>query len=185
MSAQMPAQGGPAPFPPFSDAASTRLVALIAAASAVLVANLYYAQPLIASIAPQVGIPADVAGLMVSVTQIGYGVGLFFLVPLADMVENKALVLGALAVAAAALVLLGSSHSAAPFFAASFAMGVCSASAQMLLPFVAHVVPPERRGRWGATSWPACWPASCWRGRWRCSWLTASTGAACSCCPPG
>ena len=147
MSAQMPAQGGPAPFPPFSDAASTRLVALIAAASAVLVANLYYAQPLIASIAPQVGIPADVAGLMVSVTQIGYGVGLFFLVPLADMVENKALVLGALAVAAAALVLLGSSHSAAPFFAASFAMGVCSASAQVLLPFVAHVVPPERRGR--------------------------------------
>ena len=59
----------------------------------VLVANLYYAQPLIASIGQELHISPGIAGSIVSVAQIGYGTGLFLLVPVADLVENKRLVL--------------------------------------------------------------------------------------------
>src|SRR5262245_52279357 len=65
---------------------SAALVILFAIATGALVANLYYAQPLIASIGPELKISPDVAGSIVSITQIGYGIGLFFLVSLADLV---------------------------------------------------------------------------------------------------
>ncbi len=135
------------PDPLHASAVSKPLLALLAIAAAALVANLYYAQPLIGSIGPQLGLAPGLAGSIVSVTQVGYGIGLFFLVPLADLVENKTLVLVALTLTAASLVLLGLSQSAVLFFLASFIMGVCSAAAQVLLPFVAELVPPARRGR--------------------------------------
>ena len=72
---------------------SPALVAIFALAAGALVANLYYAQPLVASIGPELGISADLAGSVVSVTQLGYGCGLFLLVSLADLVENRRLVL--------------------------------------------------------------------------------------------
>ena len=66
----------------FSDADATRsppaaLLILLAIGIGGLVANLYYAQPLIASIAPELGVSSDLAGSIVSVAQIGYGTGLF------------------------------------------------------------------------------------------------------------
>ena len=77
---------------------SALLLGVITLACAALVANLYYAQPLIAAIAPALGIQRDLAGSVVSVTQVGYGIGLFFLVSLADLVENRRLVIVALTV---------------------------------------------------------------------------------------
>lgn len=78
-----PQDGGPA----------RSLILLMAVATGALVANLYYAQPLIGMIAPQLAIGPRLAGAIVGVTQIGYGVGLFFLVSLSDLVETKRLVL--------------------------------------------------------------------------------------------
>lgn len=73
--------------------ASAALLTVLTVGVGVLVANLYYAQPLIASIGAELHISPDVAGSIVSVAQIGYGMGLFLLVPAADLVENKRLVL--------------------------------------------------------------------------------------------
>ncbi|MDQ0395511.1 MFS transporter [Labrys monachus] len=126
---------------------SAALVTVISIATGALVANLYYAQPLIASIAPEIGIRPDLAGSVVGVTQIGYGVGLFLLVSLADLVENRRLVLTTLSLTICGLVGVAVSTAALPFFAASFLIGLCSTGAQVLLPFVAHLVPQERRGR--------------------------------------
>ena len=123
------------------------LLTVIAVATGVLVANLYYAQPLIGSIAPEIGVSLDVAGSIVSVTQIGYAIGLFFLVSLADLVENKRLVLLTMAVTTAALVATAASNSAAVFFTASFFIGLCSTGAQVLVPFASHLVPEAQRGR--------------------------------------
>ena len=82
---------------PTPDVATPRISAALLSALtvgvAVLVANLYYAQPLIASIGAELHISPEVAGSIVSVAQIGYGTGLFFLVPAADLIENKRLVL--------------------------------------------------------------------------------------------
>ena len=68
---------------------SAALVSMVALATGALVANLYYAQPLVASIGPEIGLSPNIAGAVVSMTQIGYGLGLFLLVSLADLVENK------------------------------------------------------------------------------------------------
>jgi len=58
--------------------ASSALVTVLAVAVGALVANLYYAQPLIAAIAPAIGVCPQLAGSVVSITQIGFGVGLHF-----------------------------------------------------------------------------------------------------------
>src|SRR5690606_37735509 len=124
---------------PAASEPSAVLLAVLAVAAGVLVANLYYAQPLIAAIGPDIGVSPDLAGSLVSTTQIGYGVGLFLLVSLADLVENKRLALVTLTLTGISLVGAAVSTSAAPFFLASFAIGVCSTAAQVLIPFAAHL----------------------------------------------
>jgi len=123
------------------------LITVISIATGALVANLYYAQPLIAAIAPELGVSPDLAGAIVSVTQLGYGAGLFFIVPLADLVENRTLVLTTLSLTICGLVGTAVSTAALPFFLFSFVIGLCSTGAQVLLPFVAHLIPAARRGR--------------------------------------
>ncbi len=127
--------------------ASAALLTLLTIGVAVLVANLYYAQPLIASIGQELHISSGVTGSIVSVAQVGYGTGLFLLVPVADLVENKRLVLGLMGLTVAGLLALATSGSAAGFFVAAYLVGLCATGAQVLLPFVAHLVPEARRGR--------------------------------------
>ena len=126
---------------------SSALVAVLTLASGALIANLYYAQPLVAAIGPAVGISRDLAGSIVSITQIGYGIGLFFIVSLADLVENKRLVLVTLGLTVLGLIGAATATSLTSFFAASLMIGVCSTGAQVLLPFLAHLIPEARRGR--------------------------------------
>ncbi|MBT9369798.1 MFS transporter [Rhizobium sp. CSW-27] len=130
-----------------TDGPSTALIATIGLASGSLVANIYYAQPLVNEIAAELGIDPDLAGALTSTTQIGYGIGLFFLVSLADLVENRRLVLVTLAMTLIGLIGMGLSTSVVLFFLFSFLIGVCSTGAQVLIPFIAHRVPVERRGR--------------------------------------
>jgi predicted MFS family arabinose efflux permease len=136
---------------PTPDVATPRISAALLSALtvgvAVLVANLYYAQPLIASIGAELHISPEVAGSIVSVAQIGYGTGLFFLVPAADLIENKRLVLTLMVLTVLGLIGLATSQSALTFFVASFLIGLCATGAQVLLPFAAHLIPEERRGQ--------------------------------------
>jgi predicted MFS family arabinose efflux permease len=113
----------------------------------VVVANLYYAKPLVASIAPDIGVSSDIAGSIVSVMQIGYGTGLFLLVSIANLVENRELVPTLLGLTILGLLGVATSLNISVFFVASFLIGVCATGAQVLLPFVAHLVPEVRRGR--------------------------------------
>jgi predicted MFS family arabinose efflux permease len=126
---------------------SSALIVVIAIAAGALVANLYYAQPLVGEIADAIGMSRDVAGAIVSVTQIGYGMGLFFLVSLADLVESKRLTLMMLGITIVALIGAAMAPSAAPLLACFFLIGLCSTAAQVLVPLLAHLVPVEQRGR--------------------------------------
>ena len=76
---------------------------LLAVSCGTLVANLYYAQPLAGLIGPAIGLRPDLYGLVVTLTQIGYVLGLLFLVPLGDMLESRRLVVATICLAAAAL----------------------------------------------------------------------------------
>ena len=123
------------------------LIPILAVATGALVANLYYAQPLIAAIGPEIGISPELGGAIVSITQIGYGLGLFFLVSLADLVDNKKLVLVNVALTGIALLGAALSRAASPFLVACFVIGLSSTAAQVLVPFVAQLVPEAQRGR--------------------------------------
>jgi len=121
-------------------------VMMLALACGVIVANLYYAQPLLGLIRADIGLSAGAAGLIVTLTQIGYGVGLLLIVPLGDLVENKRLVVTALLASAVALVGLSSVHDASSFLLGAWLLGLSCVSAQVLVPYAAHLSPPEKRG---------------------------------------
>ncbi|MEO6872332.1 MAG: MFS transporter, partial [Chthoniobacterales bacterium] len=126
---------------------STGLIWLMAFACGAMVANLYYAQTLIDEIGPEIGLSKSLAGLIVTLTQLGYGLGLFLLVPLGDLFENRRLAL--LMTGGTFLGTLGIALSQGPatFLAASLVTGVCATGAQILLPLASHFSAPERQGR--------------------------------------
>jgi predicted MFS family arabinose efflux permease len=119
---------------------------LLSIACGLLIANVYYAQPLTGLITAALGMPASRAGMLVTLPLVGYGVGLLMVVPLADLVENKRLVLvliGIEAVCMAAMPLLG---HAAPYLVAAFFVGLSAAAVQVLLPYVTFLAPEAERG---------------------------------------
>jgi predicted MFS family arabinose efflux permease len=124
-----------------------RLITLMAIACGIMVANLYYAQALIGEIAPALGLAPGSAGLVVTVTQLGYGAGLFFIVSLADLVENRRLILIMTMGACIGEFGIFLSHGAASFLAFACLTGFCSVGAQIMVPLAAHLAPDHRRGR--------------------------------------
>ena len=123
------------------------LVFVFACACGIVVANLYYAQPLIGLIAPEIGLSESAASLIVTLTQVGYCIGLILLVPLGDLVENRKLVLATICGAILALVIAMLAPTAIWFLFASLLIGIGSVAVQMLIPIAAHISPEERRGR--------------------------------------
>jgi predicted MFS family arabinose efflux permease len=123
------------------------LVLLFAFCCGAIVANIYYAQPLIELIAPDVGLSSHAASFIVSLTQVGYAIGLLFLVPLGDLTENRRLMIVTLLVSAASLVGAAMSGQPSTFLVFSMLIGFSSVSVQMMVPLAAHMATDETRGR--------------------------------------
>lgn len=126
---------------------TTRLAVLLSAACGLIVANLYYAQPLAGLIGPALGLSPAAAGLIVTLTQLGYGLGLLLIVPLGDLVENRGLILLLSASGIAALLGAALAGSPALFLGASLCIGLSSVSVQILVPYASHLAPEATRGR--------------------------------------
>jgi predicted MFS family arabinose efflux permease len=139
----------PAPLLLYADEpnVSAGVILMLAAACGLIIANIYYAQPLIAEIARSLGLAPAAAGLIVTMSQIGYGAGLFFIVPLGDLVENRRLILLSVALSAVALGSAAFAPTAAVFLACAGVAGLGSAAVQMLIPLAAHLAPDATRGR--------------------------------------
>jgi predicted MFS family arabinose efflux permease len=127
--------------------ASPWLILLLAAACGLIAANIYYAQPLAGPIGAALGLSPGATGLIVTMTQIGYGVGLLLVVPLGDLVENRRLTLTLVGIAA--LALLGGALSSRPlaFLVSAWCIGLGSVAVQVLVPYAAHLAPEAVRGR--------------------------------------
>ncbi len=123
------------------------MVGLLAASCGIIVANIYYAQPLVGVIGPAVGLSAHAASLIVSLTQLGYAAGLLFLVPLGDLVENRKLMVLTVAASVPALLLTGLAANGAMLLVAAALTGLTSVAVQMLIPLAAHLTAEARRGR--------------------------------------
>ena len=126
---------------------SSWVTLILAIACGVIAANLYYAQPLVGLISSSLGLSSVAAGLIVTLTQIGYGIGLLFIVPLGDILENRKLVAALLFLTAIVLAIASVVKSASLFLAASLFIGLVSVAAQVLVPYAAHLSPDATRGR--------------------------------------
>jgi predicted MFS family arabinose efflux permease len=127
--------------------ASAWVTFLVATACGLIVANVYYAQPLVGPISAALGLSPQIAGLIVTATQIGYGAGLLLIVPLGDLVENRLLVVVVIGASAVALLGVAFSTLAVPFLIASLFVGLSSVTVQILIPYAAHLAPEAVRGR--------------------------------------
>lgn len=123
------------------------MVGLLAASCGIVVANIYYAQPLIGLIGPALHMGAQAESLIVTLTQLGYAAGLLFLVPLGDLVENRRLVVLTIAAAIIPLLLAGFAWDARVMLVVSALIGVTSVAVQMLIPLAAHLTPEHQRGK--------------------------------------
>ncbi|WCK01346.1 MFS transporter [Agrobacterium tumefaciens] len=126
---------------------SPALTFLLATACGLIAANLYYGQPLAGIIGAELGLSAGATGLIVTLTQIGYGIGLLFVVPLGDLIENRKLVVTSVSMAVLSLTAAAFAPHAAPFLIAAFLVGVSSVAVQVIVPYAAHMAPHAIRGR--------------------------------------
>jgi predicted MFS family arabinose efflux permease len=136
-----------AEIPPARNAIPAWLTFLLAAACGLIVANMYYAQPLAGPISLALGLSPGAAGLVVTLTQVGYGVGLLLIVPLGDLVENRRLICMVICMGAVALLGAALSTHLLSFFVAALFIGFGSVAVQILVPYAAHLAPEAARGR--------------------------------------
>ncbi|HXN61316.1 MAG TPA: MFS transporter [Acidimicrobiales bacterium] len=144
----MPASGAaPAATQQQPHALSRGLVVLIAVATGAIVANLYYAQPVLHQVAHTFHRGPGPTSAVITATQIGYAAGLLLIVPLGDLHPRRALVTRLFVVACVALVACALAPNLWLFALASVAVGTASVAGQVMIPFAADLAPEERRGR--------------------------------------
>jgi predicted MFS family arabinose efflux permease len=123
------------------------LVCLFAVSCGLAVATNYYVQVLIPAIAHELRMDGATVGLLVPLAQIGFVVGIIFIVPLGDLLQRRQLVSVLLSGTALALGLAAVSWNFTVLAIATLAAGVCSVAAQVLVAFSATLAAPDRQGR--------------------------------------
>ena len=121
-------------------------ILLMAFCTGLIVANIYYCQPLVILIAKEFNLTETDAGKITYLTQIGYALGLFLLVPLGDMFERKKQILIITGLAIFTLLVAAVSHTFFVLEVASILIGACSIVPQLILPLAANLSTDENRG---------------------------------------
>jgi predicted MFS family arabinose efflux permease len=120
---------------------------MMAVAAALAVANAYYAQPLLAGIAHTYGIRKESLGIVITASQVGYGVGLLLLVPLGDLLDRRRLLAAQLLAAAGALLTVAAAPTTGVLMVGMVAVGILSVATQILVAYAASLASPDERGR--------------------------------------
>ncbi|ABS49002.1 sugar (and other) transporter family protein [Yersinia pseudotuberculosis IP 32953] len=126
---------------------SPALIVLMSVATGLAVASNYYAQPLLETIATNFSLSVNQAGFIVTAAQLGYAVGLMFLVPLGDMFERRGLIVGMTLLAAGGMLITAMSQNLTMMIIGTALTGLFSVVAQLLVPLAATLAAPEKRGK--------------------------------------
>ncbi|REH43563.1 putative MFS family arabinose efflux permease [Kutzneria buriramensis] len=126
---------------------SPRLTLLMALACGLIVANIYYVQPLLPDLAASFRAPTGVVGLSVTTTQLGYAAGLVLLVPLGDLMAKRRLVVVLLCASAVALALTAVANSPTMLLITLALVGLSSVAVNVLMPLAATLAGDGQRGR--------------------------------------
>ncbi|MEH1775694.1 MFS transporter [Nostoc sp.] len=114
-------------------------VLIMAIAAGVCVANIYYNQPILKDIASSFGVSESEAGSISVLSQVGYGFGLFFLIPLGDKINKKKLILCLMICLFFLLIFMTFSQNIIQVWILSVAIGIATVSAQVILPLAASI----------------------------------------------
>ncbi|WP_405798947.1 MFS transporter [Streptomyces sp. NBC_01506] len=128
-------------------ALSRGVVLLFAVACGAAVANVYFSQPLLVTIGHDLAMSPALVGSVVTLTHVGYGLGLFLLVPLGDVADRRRLIVAQLLLLVVALAVVAAARTAAILLAGMAATGLLAVVTQTLLAFAASLAPPAGRGR--------------------------------------
>lgn len=119
----------------------------LAIVAGISVANLYYNQPLLNMIRHELNVSEFKTNLIAMVTQIGYAVGLLFIVPLGDLYQRKNIILTNFSILIVSLLTIALAHNIHLILFASFFTGVCSIIPQIFIPIASQFSRPENKGR--------------------------------------
>ncbi|TPL87795.1 MFS transporter [Mesorhizobium sp. B2-3-14] len=120
---------------------------VFAIACGLSVANVYFAHPLLDAMAHDFAIAPASIGIVVTVTQVGYALGLFFIVPLGDLFDRRKLIAGQAILSAVALIAVGLAPNTAMLLASLAAVGLLAVMVQVLVAYAADLAAPSQRGR--------------------------------------
>jgi predicted MFS family arabinose efflux permease len=123
-----------------------RTVLLMAAASGICVANIYYCQPLLSEIGRSLGVSDRAIGYLPMWTQAGTALGMFTFVPLGDMFPRRKLIVIMSIFSGVTVAMMAVAPNLALVNAAGFATGLTGIVMHLIIPFAAKLAPPERRG---------------------------------------
>lgn len=124
-----------------------KLVWILAIACAISVANLYYIQPLLADIRLSFAVSASAVGIVATMSQLGYALGLLLIIPLGDAFNRRTLTVIMLGAVTLSLIATALAPTLILLSAASFAVGFTTVVPQILIPFAATLAHPGERGR--------------------------------------
>ncbi|WP_017906606.1 MFS transporter [Pseudomonas asplenii] len=120
---------------------------LFAIACGLSVGNVYYAQPLLDAIAESFAMDHATVGIVVSLSQVGYGLGLLLLVPLGDLLNRRRLIVGQMLLSVVALLLAALAPGSAWLLLGMGLIGLLAVVTQTLVAYAAQLAAPGERGQ--------------------------------------
>jgi predicted MFS family arabinose efflux permease len=126
---------------------SRPLAFLFAVACGLAVANVYFAPPLLDAIADSFGMSHATIGMIVSISQVGYGLGLLFIVPLGDLIDRRRLIAGQSVLSALALLAVCFAPTSLALLVAMASIGLLAVVTQALVAYAASLAKPHERGQ--------------------------------------
>lgn len=123
------------------------VVLLFAIACGLAVGNVYYAQPLLDAMADAFGLSPGSVGIVMTLTQVGYGLGLLLLVPLGDLLNRRRLIVTQTLLSAAALLTIALASNSAWLLIGVTLTGLLAVVTQVLVAYAATLAIPAQRGK--------------------------------------
>ena len=123
------------------------LLWILAIIAGISVANLYYNQPLLNLISHDLKVSEFSANLIAMTTQIGYALGLLFIIPLGDLYKRKTIILINFSILVVSLLTIATAPNIYIILLASLLTGICSVMPQIFVPIAAQFSTPETKGK--------------------------------------
>ena len=106
------------------------LIWVMAIGCGVAAANLYFNQPMLVDMGRTMHASVRQMGVVATLTQVGYGLGMLLFIPLGDLIDRKKLIVGLLLATSGALAACAMSVNYTWLALTSFAVGLTTVVAQ-------------------------------------------------------